>query len=93
MANQEDFQIVSEGGGAYTVSVPSLDDVTTFTLLIADAPQVSGGRLADDVSTARATVALLLTHQDAADLPGQVELTDVAAAYPTAVEDIITLRG
>ena len=34
--------------------------------------------------SARAVVALLLTHQDAADLPPEVEIDAVLAAYPDA---------
>ena len=38
-------------------------------------------------------VAYLLGHQDAADLPTMVDLGDVVAAYPDAVEHIAGLRG
>ena len=79
--------------GTYLVSAPSLDEATTFTLAMAGAEGVSEGRLTEDEATARATVRYLLEHQDPADLPDPVEIGDIVAAYPSAVETILGLRG
>ena len=62
-------------------------------LSLGEAAAVSEGRLGDDEATAVATIAYLLEHQDAADLPELVDIGDVVAAYPDAVERIAGLRG
>lgn len=88
-----DLHVDPEGAGIYTASVPSHDGTTLITLLLAEAPALTGGRLADDVSTASATIDFLLGHQDAADLPSPVDIADVLAAYGDAVDAIAARRG
>lgn len=87
------FEIVEQDDGEYRVQVGSLDGRTLVSVVLADADDVSGGRLANDAATARATIAYLLTHQDASDLPPRIEIGDVLAAYSDAVDGIVSLRG
>ena len=76
--------------GRYAVRAASFTGEVTFVLVLTD-PQHTLG-LAQDETTARAIVAFLLSRQDAADLPPEVELDAVVAAYPDAVGAIRTLR-
>jgi len=85
--------IEAQGGGQYRARIGSDEGPTTVTLTLGDAVEVSGGRLGDDEATAHATVVFLLGHQDADDLPSTLDLRDVVAAYPDAVERIAGLRG
>ena len=78
------------GPGRYAVRAASFTGEVTFVLVLTD-PQDTLG-LAQDETTARAIVAFLLSRQDAADLPPEVELDAVVAAYPDAVEAIRELR-
>jgi hypothetical protein len=87
------IEIEAQGGGEYRARIGSYDGATTVLLTLGDADAVSDGRLADDEATARATVAYLLGHQEAEDLPPAVDLGDVVAAYPDAVERISGMRG
>ena len=87
------IEIVERRDGEYRVRVGSFDGAAEVVLSLADADDASGGRLADDDATASATVAYLLQHQDAADLPPVVDIGDVVAAYPDAVDGITALRG
>lgn len=84
-----DVVVRDEGEGAYTARVASHDGATVVTLVLGEAPALTGGALAADAATAAATIGFLLTHQDAADLPSPVEIGDVLAAYPDAVEQIL----
>lgn len=86
------FEIVSQGNCEYLVEVDSLDGITSVTLTLGDVDDVSEGRLTDDEKTARAAFQFLLTHQDASDLPPRIEIVDVLAAYPDAIEGIEALR-
>lgn len=86
-----DFEIVPQGEGEYLIRAAAHDGTMTVTLALAEAGSVSEGRLADDEATAGATVRYLLEHQDAGDLPEQVEIGDVVAAYPDAVDRIAAL--
>lgn len=85
--------IEAQGDGEYRARIGSDEASTTVALTLRDADAVSDGRLSDDEATARATVAFLLGHQDAEDLPATVDLGDVVAAYPDAVERIAGLCG
>ena len=85
--------IEAQRDGEYRARIGSDEASTTVTLTLGDASEVSDGRLSDDKATARATVAYLLGHQDAEDLPATVDLGDVVAAYPDAVERIAGLCG
>ena len=87
------IEIVERRDGEYRLRVGSFDGSTEVVLALGDAAEVSDGRLAVDDATASATVAYLLQHQDAADLPGVVDIGDVVAAYPDAVDGIAALRG
>ncbi|HET7725493.1 MAG TPA: hypothetical protein VFK68_12690 [Propionibacteriaceae bacterium] len=87
----EDLTIAAVGGGQYRVQLPSRDGRVDVVLEMDDAAGVSDGRLQDNESTARATVLYLLTHQDPEDLPPRLELGDVVAAYPDAVDRIEAL--
>ncbi len=91
--SQLQIEIDTDGEGTYRVNVPSLDGPTQLTLRLVDAPGVSDGRLEDDEATARATVAFLLGHQDAADLPPMIHIGDVVAAYDDAIDRIEALRA
>lgn len=88
---EEPFELQARDAGTYSVRARSLDGHTTFTLVLAD--DTADDNLPADEPTARATVRYLLEHQDATDLPPWIELTDIAAAYPGALERIATLRG
>ncbi len=87
------IEILERRDGEYRVRVASLDGVTEVTLTLSDADAASDGRLTDDDATAKATLGYLLQHQDAADLPALIDLGDVVAAYPDAVDEITALRG
>ena len=87
------IEIETQGGGEYRATIGSYDGSTVVTLTLVEADGVSHGRLPDDQATAKATVAYLLEHQQAEDLPELVDLGDVVAAYPDAVERIAALRG
>ncbi len=82
------FEIVAQGNGEYEARVGSLDGATAVTLVLVDAEDVSNGQLADDEQTAHGVFRFLLTHQDASDLPGRLEIGDVLAAYPGAIDGI-----
>lgn len=86
------FEIVARGDGEYQVEVESLDGITSITFLLGDADDLSEGQLADDEKTARAAIRFLLTHQDASDLPYRLEIGDVLAAYPDAIDGINAQR-
>ena len=86
-------EILESQDGEYRVRVRSYDGATEVTLTLADADAASAGRLTDDGATATATLGYLLQHQDAADLPAVIDLGDVLAAYPDAVDEITALRG
>ncbi len=90
--SEPELTIEPTGDGRYFATVPSLDGGTSVTLRLAQAPSLSAGRLADDEATARATLTFLLQHQDGADLPEQIELEQVMAAYDDAVDAIAALR-
>lgn len=84
---------VEASGDGYRVRTPSHEGITTLTVLLAEASDVSDGALADDTATALATVKFLVGHQDAADLPTPIEIGDVVAAYDDAVVRITALRA
>lgn len=88
-----EFGIVSHGDGEYGARLPSHDGHTSLTVVLSDADDASGGRLADDEATAVAMISFLLEHQEATDLPERIEIEDVLAAYPDAVDRIVTVRG
>ncbi|WP_068257512.1 hypothetical protein [Janibacter corallicola] len=87
-----DVEIVTHGDGEYEVNIRGGDGSTSHTLLLDAAQAASGGQLADDERTARATIAYLLEHQDAGDLPQLIDLEEVLAAYEGATERIVALR-
>lgn len=95
----EAFDLQARGDGTYAVLAPSLDGQTAFTLVLGtDGPEGTGTDgtgtgLPPDEPTARATVRYLLDHQDASELPPWIELADIAAAYPDALDSIAELRG
>lgn len=88
----DSFEIVDQGQGEYRVRAGSFEGTTYFTLALRDADTLGDDRLSDDETTARATVRYLLARQDAGDLPARVEIGDVVAAYPDAVDGIEALR-
>ncbi len=79
--------------GGYLLRSQSHDGAVASVLLLDGVAEITGGRLGDDEATARATAEFLLSHQDAADLPASIEIDEVLAAYPDAVEAIIARRG
>lgn len=89
----DDFELVSEGNGEYRVRAGSHFGSTAVTIALGNAYDSTGGRLTDDEATARAAIRFLLSHQDAADLPPRIDIEDVFAAYPDAVDSIEGLRG
>lgn len=86
------IQIEAQGNGEYRARIDS-EEATTVVVNLGEAAAISEGRLPDDEATARATVAFLLGHQDAEDLPPMFDVGDVIAAYPEAVEGIAALRA
>lgn len=88
-----DFEIVPQDSGEFLIRAEAHDGTASVTLALGEADAVSDGRLADDETTARATIRYLLEHQDAGDLPEQVQIGDVVAAYPDAIDRIADLRG
>lgn len=78
--------------GGYRLRVQSSDGPVGSVLLLEGADDLSGGLLGDDEATARATAEFLLSHQDAADLPATIEIDEVLAAYPDAVQAILARR-
>lgn len=88
----DDFEIVSEGNGEYRVRAGSHFGSASVTVALSNASDSSGGRLTDDEATARAAIRFLLSHQDAGDLPPRIDIEDVFAAYPDAVDSIESLR-
>lgn len=87
------IHIEAQGGAEYHVEIGAYAGARSVTLLLGDAASASDGRLGDDEATARATIAYLLEHQGAEDLPPTLDLGDVVASYPDAVERIASLRG
>lgn len=81
------------GGGDYRLEVPSDEGGTVITLALGDAAGASGDRLQEDAATARATARYLLQRQGAEDLPSRIEIGDVLAAYPDALDRIEILVG
>lgn len=91
MPQQQSIQAI--GDGRYLASVPSLDGQRSVVLGLAQATTETEGRLKDDEATARAALAFLLKHQDGNDLPQQIEIEEILAAYDDAVEAIAALRS
>jgi hypothetical protein len=89
----DDFEVVPNGPGEFLIRANSDYDTqpVTFSLTLDEAESVSDGRLAEDERTARATIRFLLEHQDAAELPEQMQIPDIVLAYPDAVERIVAL--
>lgn len=78
--------VESLGDHNYLVRFP-LDEDTVVVRLRAD-PEVVGRIGEDEQRVVEATAAYLLDRQSAADLPEEVDLDTVAAAYETYVEDL-----
>lgn len=88
----DDFTIESQRDGEYLAQIESLEGSTYVTVALGDVQDASDGQLTDDEATARAIVSYLLSHQDASDLPTRIEVGDVLAAYPDALEKILALE-
>ena len=88
----DEIEILSHDQDEYQIRVRSLEGDTSLTVVLANVADVSQGRLTDDEMTARATARYLLGHQEASDLPPQIEFEDVVVAYPDAVSSIEALR-
>lgn len=88
-----DFSLEPSGDSTYEATVPSLDGSASITLRLDGLDAASDGRLSEDEPTARAVLHFLLEHQDAADLPQEVDAEQVLAAYPDAVDGILARRG
>lgn len=88
----EEFEIEPNDSGEYLVRVGSRDGDTSLTVVLVNAEEASEGRLTNDERTARATLAYLLRHQEASDLPPRIEIEDIIAAYTDAVPGIESLR-
>lgn len=86
------FEITSQGDGEYMVRVETGEGRVTLDLLLGEAESCSGGTLAADEGTARATIQFLLEHQCAGDLPQLVDIEEVLAAYSEATERIASIR-
>lgn len=82
------------GDHDYLIRVPMGEDVVTIR--IRATPEVVAqiaGPDADEVSVVNATVTYLTARQSPDDLPGQLDLDDVVAAYSGYVEDLRTHLG
>lgn len=88
----QEIDVEAVGAGEYRVTVASHDGPVELTVVLDDLGTTSAGQLEDDAATARAIVAFLLTRQDAVDLPGIIEFGDVVAAYPDAVDEVVSAR-
>ncbi|WP_178945349.1 hypothetical protein [Kocuria sp. TGY1127_2] len=84
----EEIWIEPRGDGAYQATMQSFDGEASCTLNIGAAPRLTNGMLPDDDVTARAVLQFLMTHQDPSQLPADVELEDVLAAYDDAEQQI-----
>ncbi|BDX31913.1 hypothetical protein TUM20985_24600 [Mycobacterium antarcticum] len=79
------------GDHDYLALVPLGEDVVTIR--IRATPEVVAqiaGTAGDETRVVAATIAYLTARQRADDLPGQLDLEDVAAAYNGYVEDMRT---
>ncbi|SBS70692.1 conserved hypothetical protein [uncultured Mycobacterium sp.] len=79
------------GDHDYLVHVPLDDDVVTIRMRAT--PEIVtriGGADSDETRVIAATVAYLVSRQRADDLPEQLDLDDVAAAYDDYVADLHT---
>jgi len=88
--NRPHVDIEQHGPGRYAVQASSFAGPVRFDLVLAD--EVGMHWLGTDPATARAIVVFLLDRQDAADLPTEVDINAVFAAYPDAVGEIRALR-
>lgn len=79
--------------GTYEARMESFTGPVTVTLRLDDLGSVTDGALTGDEETARAVLLFLLEHQDAADLPKQIDGEQVVAAYDDAVERIRARMG
>lgn len=86
--SEPQVELESLGEGRWEATTASLDGQSSVTLRIIDIEALSDGALSADEATARAMMLFLLEHQDAADLPRQVDGEQVLAAYEDAVEGI-----
>lgn len=86
------FTIEPQRDGEYLAQIESLEGSTSVTVALVDMEDAGDGQLTDDEATARATISYLLSHQDASDLPTRIEVGDVLAAYPDALDKILALR-
>lgn len=89
----QDFEITPQDDGEYVVRVEMEEGSRSLRLLLGEAGSCSDGALGADESTARATMRYLLEHQGAEDLSQLVDIEEVVAAYPDAVERIASLRS
>lgn len=87
-----EFTITARDGQEYSAHLASSDGHTSLTIDLTDVDDASAGRLPEDEATAVAAIAFLLEHQEAPDLPGRIEIGDLVAAYPDAVDRIVALR-
>ena len=87
--SEPEMELESLGEGRFEVTTVSLDGQTSVTLRLDDVADLSDGALRPDEATARAVMLFLLEHQDAADLPPQVDGEQVLAAYDNAVQGIL----
>ena len=88
-----EFEITPQDDSEYLVHAGSSAGDRSLTLILDDADNSSGGRLQDDEMTAHAVIRYLLARQDPNDLPPRVEVGDVLAAYPDAVDGVPALRS
>jgi len=83
------FDIEADGEHAYLIRVHDVDDEITIELRLGeDAARdldVDGRR---EGQVAAATVRYLLTRQEAFDLPSELDIEDIVAAYPDFTEVI-----
>ncbi len=78
----DDYEIEPQGDHQYVVHLHSNGEVkeSWFSLDPGVLEQLGAGE-ADEERVVRQTVAFLLRHQEASDLPDLVELEDVIASY------------
>ena len=83
------FDIDADGEHVYLIQVHDVDDETTIELRLSeDAARDLDVEATQEGQVAAATVRYLLARQEAFDLPSELDIEDIMAAYPDFTEVI-----